>query len=228
MRKGFTLAEVLITLGIIGIVAALTIPTLITKYQKKVASTHLKKFVSTYTQAMARSVEDNGIMDGTNIFTIQSSPEQTLEWYNKFINPYLKTLKIEKTTYGIIVYMTDGSGMLMSNNAAPTTQPHLLYCIKSKYCEEYSDRADIWNIADGKNLFLFIGGYDGTIDSFIFKSVYKTGYDDNGNTTGILTKGTYTRDEALEFCRDVPRVWKRNCTRLLYMDNWEFKDDYPW
>ena len=35
----FTLAEVLITLGIIGIVAALTIPALITKYQDKVTIT---------------------------------------------------------------------------------------------------------------------------------------------------------------------------------------------
>jgi prepilin-type N-terminal cleavage/methylation domain-containing protein len=32
-KRGFTLAEVLITLGIIGIVAAMTIPGLITKYQ---------------------------------------------------------------------------------------------------------------------------------------------------------------------------------------------------
>lgn len=31
---GFTLAEVLITLGIIGVVAAMTMPSLITKYQK--------------------------------------------------------------------------------------------------------------------------------------------------------------------------------------------------
>ena len=33
--KGFTLAEVLITLAIIGVVAALTIPTLITNYQNQ-------------------------------------------------------------------------------------------------------------------------------------------------------------------------------------------------
>lgn len=33
--KGFTLAEVLITLGIIGVVAAMTLPALIQKQQKK-------------------------------------------------------------------------------------------------------------------------------------------------------------------------------------------------
>ena len=35
MKKGFTLAEVLITLGIIGIVAAMTIPTLVANYQER-------------------------------------------------------------------------------------------------------------------------------------------------------------------------------------------------
>ena len=34
-KKGFTLAEVLITLGIIGVVAAMTLPTLIAKHQEK-------------------------------------------------------------------------------------------------------------------------------------------------------------------------------------------------
>ena len=43
MKKGFTLAEVLITLGIIGVVAAMTLPTLMQNYQKKVAVERAKK-----------------------------------------------------------------------------------------------------------------------------------------------------------------------------------------
>lgn len=35
MKRAFTLVEVLITLGIIGVVAALTLPALIENYQKK-------------------------------------------------------------------------------------------------------------------------------------------------------------------------------------------------
>ena len=35
VKFGFTLAEVLITLGIIGVVAAMTIPTLMQKYYEK-------------------------------------------------------------------------------------------------------------------------------------------------------------------------------------------------
>ncbi|MBS5801473.1 MAG: type II secretion system protein [Brachyspira sp.] len=41
--KAFTLAEVLITLGIIGVVAAMTLPTLINSYKKQQTVTHLQK-----------------------------------------------------------------------------------------------------------------------------------------------------------------------------------------
>ncbi len=43
IKLGFTLAEVLITLGVIGIVAAFTMPSLISKYQMRVFETAFKK-----------------------------------------------------------------------------------------------------------------------------------------------------------------------------------------
>ena len=46
MKKAFTLAEVLIVLGIIGIVSAMTIPTLITKIRQKTLETAFKKTYS--------------------------------------------------------------------------------------------------------------------------------------------------------------------------------------
>lgn len=51
MNKAFTLSETLITLGIIGVVAALTMPAVITNYQKKQTSAQLKKAYSTFAQA---------------------------------------------------------------------------------------------------------------------------------------------------------------------------------
>lgn len=42
-KTGFTLAEVLITLGIIGIVAQMTIPVLMSNTQKQVVTTQYKK-----------------------------------------------------------------------------------------------------------------------------------------------------------------------------------------
>ena len=51
-RVGFTLAEVLITLGIIGIVSAMTIPTLVKNYQKKVLNTQFVQAYSILNQAL--------------------------------------------------------------------------------------------------------------------------------------------------------------------------------
>ena len=50
-RSGFTLAEVLITLGIIGVVAAMTVPTLIQNTNSAKFSAQFKKSVSTLSQA---------------------------------------------------------------------------------------------------------------------------------------------------------------------------------
>lgn len=55
-RQGFTLAEVLITLGIIGVVAAMTIPTLMTSTGSAEYRTGFKKIISTLNQAVTMSM----------------------------------------------------------------------------------------------------------------------------------------------------------------------------
>ena len=55
-RLGFTLAEVLITLGIIGVVAAMTIPTLMNQTGQAEFRTGFKKAVSTLNQAITMNV----------------------------------------------------------------------------------------------------------------------------------------------------------------------------
>ena len=61
MKKGFTLAEVLITLGIIGVVAAMTIPTLITNYQKQDNVVRLKKAISVLNNGVKLMMADEGV-----------------------------------------------------------------------------------------------------------------------------------------------------------------------
>ena len=59
-KIAFTLAEVLITLGIIGVVAAMTMPSLIQNYQRHVWLTQLKKSYSVLTNGFkAMLAEDN-------------------------------------------------------------------------------------------------------------------------------------------------------------------------
>ena len=62
-RVAFTLAEVLITLGIIGVVAALTLPTLIQNHQKQVYVTQLKKAYSTLGNAFNKMAVDEDVVD---------------------------------------------------------------------------------------------------------------------------------------------------------------------
>ncbi len=52
VKRAFTLAEVLITLGIIGVVAAMTIPSLMTKIQDKQFKVKYKESISIVSQAM--------------------------------------------------------------------------------------------------------------------------------------------------------------------------------
>lgn len=56
----FTLAEVLITLGIIGVVAALTIPTVISSVQHKELEVGLKNAYSTLSEALKMYEQENG------------------------------------------------------------------------------------------------------------------------------------------------------------------------
>ena len=71
-RAAFTLAEVLITLGIIGVVAALTLPTLIQNHQKQVYVTQLKKAYSTLNNAINKMAADEGVVDWSQTYCYYS------------------------------------------------------------------------------------------------------------------------------------------------------------
>ena len=61
MKKAFTLAEVLITLGIIGVVAALTLPSLITNYKVKVLKNQFKTADAIIHQALLNASNEVGM-----------------------------------------------------------------------------------------------------------------------------------------------------------------------
>ena len=80
-RAAFTLAEVLITLGIIGVVAALTIPTILQNIQQTVLKNQFKKFYSTFWQAVIGIQTKEGrpvkcyYWNGTNPYTGKCTPK---------------------------------------------------------------------------------------------------------------------------------------------------------
>lgn len=70
----FTLAEVLITLGIIGVVAAITLPTLIQNYQKQVWVNQLKKEVSVLQNAVRTIIATEGVENLFDTSFVKSKP----------------------------------------------------------------------------------------------------------------------------------------------------------
>ena len=85
VKFAFTLAEVLITLGIIGIVAAMTIPTLITNNQKKQTVVKLQRAISVLNQAYKLSYDDVGELGAE-----ETKDFNSLEYFNTYWAPYIK------------------------------------------------------------------------------------------------------------------------------------------
>ena len=95
MKKGFTLAEVLITIGIIGVVSALTLPTLIHDTQNKELEVRLKTTFNQMNQISQRFYADNGIS-----FTEWASDRgNVLDYAAEFMKYYKGNLKASDYTY---------------------------------------------------------------------------------------------------------------------------------
>jgi len=77
-KAAFTLAEVLITLGIIGVVAAMTIPTLISNYQKRAWTAQLQKSYAMLNQGFRRMLADDNasLLSQTETFNSIGGEEQ--------------------------------------------------------------------------------------------------------------------------------------------------------
>lgn len=93
--NGFTLAEVLITLGIIGIVAAMTLPTLVAKYQEKVLLTRVKRTYALIFSAINTYKAEKEVFDVSGLFNTSNTSQETMKNFAK----YFKTVEIcEKTS----------------------------------------------------------------------------------------------------------------------------------
>lgn len=89
MKIGFTLAEILITLCIIGVVMAMTLPSLYGKVHNIITVTKLKKALADVNQAYRLSVSENGILTEQNLTKV--TPAAYFEMYWK---PYFKLSEI--------------------------------------------------------------------------------------------------------------------------------------
>ena len=209
----FTLAEVLITLSVIGVVAAMTLPTVIQNYQKQVVVNKLKKSYSNLQNALQKSMSENGDMSTWDF------PDDRVEFFSKYIVPYYKNLENGKAYYADIKNI---DGRAANGSRCITLPDGTSVSIGDKINNSY-----YWMFIDvnakkgpnrlGKDIFmleLFPGS-----NQLIFHSQgqtneqLKSDYQGGGYQCKKGTDGRYAGGK---------------CGAKIMQDGWKINDDYPW
>lgn len=145
MKKGFTLSEILICLGIVGTVAALTIPSVMKNYQKRVLTTQLQK---TYLQisTAAQTIMDTEHVDNfynTSVANCPSNncPTGITDWMNNYFLPIKKNCGKGGKNQCIAGVAADSYKTLDGTNAG---------AIGDRYCIQTSDGAAICGLYNNK------------------------------------------------------------------------------
>ncbi len=250
-RAAFTLAEVLITLGIIGVVAAMTIPGLIANYEKQVTITKLKKAQSVLSQGIRLIEADNG--DICSWYATASNKPVGSTFMDNYILPYFKTIKSSSvhssTDMRIYGYKKAHDVFLYLNGSA----------VNSRYEAESFISPD--NMYFGFNLTDNRGFNIGAINASPFIHAWLPVLVDINGPTGPNRVGrdVFFFEILSEYCgpaKVVGRVTSKsmsgsdgyklkihynsaieNCQKgqsgegcfvKILHDGWQIKDDYPW
>ena len=215
--KAFTLAEVLITLGVIGVVASLTMPTLIQNHRKQEVVTKLKKIYSMVNQAIKLSeVEygdhENWDMDCGTSIALTCTTEQAIEKFNTYIGKHLEIIEIKPNDEdnGFFVYLKDGGILHVSNR---------LYDYSF-----YLNNKAVQNVKAGINQF-----------DFRFNVKLPVGQSADLNKDfgkGMFEPYSYNWDgtrDTLKNGKDYScgGEYHAYCAKLIQYDGWQIKDDYP-
>lgn len=227
-RKGFTLAEVLITLGIIGVVAALTLPVLIGSYKKNTTLTTLKKDYSVFAQAFkAAELHKGDIKDWEYYSTIwyRRKPDDLL---NNYLKPYLNIVK----TYDVV----EGAGPLKMCD----------YSVKYKKNSNLIDFEMGGNdkyipfILDNGSCVVLAQSQSDTDPSRTNRFYIDVNGKSNPNLLGKdifvfyvdITNGSFLPYGINDYDRIGPGCsigeTQEYCAAKILRDGWEIKDDYPW
>ncbi|MCD7878502.1 MAG: type II secretion system GspH family protein, partial [Candidatus Gastranaerophilales bacterium] len=96
-KSAFTLAEVLITLVIIGVIAAITVPTLMANHQKQETAAKLKKFYSTLSNAVRLVQIENSNFVKDSLISYSWPDELSEEWWKENLGKYMPVTKTNQT-----------------------------------------------------------------------------------------------------------------------------------
>ena len=237
-KAAFTLAEVLITLGIIGIVAAMTMPMLVENTKKQQTVAQLKKSYSVLSQAVKLSELENGSVD----YWDYTLPVE--QFVNKYLRKFLTIQEQTVSAAGVdyrylnggdcfedmciassyILGLADGTSMVVSRTTGHSNGRVVFFDLNGK------------NLPNtiGKDVFAFSIQAQVGVAPFgygKFGASAMPDKDENGEyTTTNQVFGEYNRDlltsNSTYACRKEQRgFW---CAALIFSDGWEMRDDYPW
>ena len=216
-KPAFTLAEVLITLGIIGIVAAMTLPTLIKKYTNHVVENRLKLFYSQVNEAIKLSEAEYG--DKKDWFVNYRSgnydADKVDEWFMTYIGKHLKIIKTERLATGeIFYYLANGSTFGFHNK---TTRDWLFFPGNFKKCLKAHGNS-YYNVI-GYCAFTFNFMPMLVVDMEEWQYLYNKG----------LEPWKYRWDGTEDYLKERCKGGQRNyCSTWIQYNNWTIPDDYPY
>lgn len=232
-KSAFTLAEVLITLGITGAVAAMTLPSLISKYEKLITVVRLKKIYSLMQEsinlAKAKYGEETFIPDcGSRDYCPYNSELflEALQSKNcgKELNNYVN--KIRNSLNGYTQYaslsqcqqLKDGTIIFPSYTFGTiTVYGYTVYLIDINGAKNPN--------RFGRDLFTFI--HVPQVPMYYSKinlGIGSIAVPNNGKP-GLYPAG-YIEDVGWSTCSRTKATG--NCTYKIIKDGWKIKDDYPW
>ncbi len=226
-KSGFTLAEVLITLAIIGVVAALTIPAVVRNYQKTQTVTQLKKVYSALSNTTNLAIANEGPTSGWEVGE-NATGQAAIDFANRYLIPYLKVQKNceTKTTDDCAFkwkHLDTGSGSLDSHYGRFYLTDGTLIAV---FVQNNSTDKRI-------NVYIDLNGQK-TPNTFGKDIFYYNYYVVHGspNVMGKFMPEWYTADREF-LINNTPSGCNRNangrlCTALIMKDGWQMKDDYPW
>ncbi len=205
-KISFTLAECLIALVIIGIIAAITVPIIMSNYRRAEYSSKIKKFYSTMSQAAIKAKADGNDWDdwaNTASKEINESGEIINNFLKQYLFPYIiytDFYKDSATSLGYYyVILNDGT----------------FFRIAKRTC------LDIQFDANG-----FKGPNKDGVDRywFLYCPVSDTFSPVKSKFTSYRSTYVTSREKALEQCKSSANY----CSGLLEFDSWEYKNDYPY
>ena len=211
-KNAFTLADVLITLVVIGVVAALTIPPTLSKFQTTQAETRLKKSYSTLANAVKRAEVDHGSISLWDYSDVNN-------FVTKYITPYVANIKNSTNEHGKrILYLSDGTSWIFERESS------FKFIIDingdSKPNKNGYDRFifHLFPRAAG----LYNGGNGDIARNVPSAGIYPDGY---GIPKWYLLANQYRGCN--DWCTYGTYTCGAYCTVLIVSNGWKIPDDYP-